>query len=438
MYFGAIQYGTLVLVYVFLAFMANPQFAILVVVGGALTNLFYKKIYSTTRKLSRDLTDQNHAFQGLIIQLVTFFKYMKATGVLPDFVDRLKSRIQQIENHAKRMGTLSVALTSLREPVVIGVVVSVILFQVNVMQQPLALIMLSLLFFYRSLSFLMNIQNNWNIYLGVSGSLENMVAFSSELEAAEDTQGTAVINVFHDKIAVRGVDFFYGDTQILKGITLDINKRETVALVGESGSGKTTLLNLLAGLMLPDSGEILVDGMSMRNADRRSFQRRIGYITQDPVIFNDTVFNNVTLWAEPSKSNKERFESVLRQAAIADFIHGLPDKDETLLGNNGIMISGGQRQRLSIARELFKDVDFLFFDEATSALDSETERAIQENLENLKGRFTMVMIAHRLSTVKSADQIVLLKNGKIEALGSFEDLAERSKSFKRMVQLQEF
>lgn len=436
-YFSAVQYGVLVFVYMGMALMANAQFAILVVVGGGLTNFIYKRIYSTTKRLSREVTKENHGFQGLLIQQVAFFKYLKATGYLTAYGKKLKLSILQIEKRAKKIGILSSAVQAIREPIVISVVIGVILLQVNVMGQPLGLIILSLLFFYRALSFLMTVQNYWNTFLAVSGSLENMAEFSQELKTQHDHEGTETFKGFSNRINVTGVDFYYGDTKILNNVTFSISKNETLALVGESGSGKTTLMNLLAGLMLPDGGDITVDNVPLRTLNRSTFQRKIGYITQDPVIFNDSIYNNVTLWAPKTEQNVKRFNDALRKAAILDFVNQLPEKDNSQLGNNGILISGGQKQRLSIARELFRDVEFLFFDEATSALDSETERAIQNNIEALKGEYTMVIIAHRLSTVKQADKIILMSKGCIESFGSFDQLTANSTTFKRMVELQE-
>ncbi len=299
-YFSGIQFGVLVLVYIVLAFLSNAQFAIMVAIGGGLTNFLYKRIYKTTKKVSRELTEENHVFQGLLIQKVTFFKYLKATGFLSFYGKKLKLKILEINEHTRTMGLLSSALAALREPVVVTVVICVILVQVNVMGQPLGLIILSLLFFYRSLSFLMAVQNFWNTYLVASGSLDNMEKFEKALKAGEDVQGSERFAGLKEEISVQGVDFFYQDTQILQNVSLSVRKNETVAFVGESGSGKTTLMNLLAGLMIPDRGDILIDGVSVRSLDRTTYQRRLGYITQDAAIFNDTVFNNVTLWASPT------------------------------------------------------------------------------------------------------------------------------------------
>lgn len=437
-YFTAFQYGVLVAVYISMAFMANAQFAILVAIGGALTNFIFKKIYHTTKKLSRKLTAELHAFQGLLIQMVANFKYLKASGLIFTFGNKLKQSIDKIEQNQRRLGMLSTSLVSMREPIVMLVVVTVILIQVNLFSQNLGLIILSLLFFYRSLSFLMILQNQWNTFLSVSGSLENMTSFQEELSMHQEKQGVHKFEYLHEALKLKDLTFSYGGRPVLNGISLEIKKNEAVALVGESGSGKTTLMNILCGLIKSTEGSFLIDNVEANNIDLSSFQSKIGYITQEPVIFNDTIFNNITFWDVPTGENKRRFFDALDMASLLDFINELPDKENTILGNNGIMVSGGQKQRISIARELYKNVEFLFMDEATSALDSETEKSIQENIDKLKGKYTMVIIAHRLSTVKNVDYIVYLNKGQIESIGDFDSLKLSSRSFKRMVELQEF
>jgi subfamily B ATP-binding cassette protein MsbA len=409
-----------------------------VAIGGGLSNLIFRKIYQTTKSLSRGLTKEAHAFQGLLIQIVANFKYLKATGLIYGFGDKLKRSIVKIEEAQRRLGMLGTSLTSMREPIVIGVVVSVILIQVNFFSQSLGLIILSLLFFYRSLTFLMTLQNFWNTYLGVSGSLENMTEFTRELSRHQEERGTVKMDHFKKALTLNQLSFSYAQEGTLQNISLEVYKNETVALVGESGSGKTTLMNVLSGLLQTEPNMFFIDGTDSRSIDMPSFQKRVGYITQEPVIFNDTVFNNITFWDEPTEENKARFEKAIRMASIYDFIMTLPDKENAPLGNNGVMVSGGQKQRISMARELYKDVDFLFMDEATSALDSETERSIQENIDQLKGKFTIIIIAHRLSTVKNADRIIYLNKGRIENVGDFEALRSSSSNFNRMVELQNF
>jgi subfamily B ATP-binding cassette protein MsbA len=193
---------------------------------------------------------------------------------------------------------------------------------------------------------------------------------------------------------------------------------------------------VIAGLFVPDEGEVLVDETPLSKHDLNSYRDKIGYISQESVIFSDNIYNNITFWAEPTPENLRRFDEVLEMASLKDFINSLPDKAETNLGDNGILISGGQKQRISIARELYKKCEILILDEATSALDSETERIIQENIEKLQGSYTMIVIAHRLSTIKEADIIYLMDKGKVSASGTFEEMMEKSSRFKKMVSFQ--
>lgn len=437
-YFQAFQYGIMVFVYISLAFLSNAQFAVLVALGGGLTNLVFKRIYRTTKQLSKALTKEAHGFQGLLIQNVANFKYLKATGLIYKFGIKLKQSIQHIEQSQRHLGILASGLTAMREPIIILVVVAVILIQVNFLAQSLGLIILSLLFFYRSLTYLMSMQNYWNTFLSVSGSLDNMTDFTNELARNQEKNGRESFEELEHSIELLNVCFSYGQSSaILKNISLKIFKKETIALVGESGSGKTTLLNILTGLLSATSGKVLIDGKEASKINLKQYQNKIGYITQEPVIFNDTVFNNVTFWDTPSPENLARFNKVLKMASIHEFVEALPEKGNAPLGNNGIMVSGGQKQRISIARELYKDVEFLFMDEATSALDSETEKIIQENIDMLKGKYTIVIIAHRLSTIRNADKIISLSDGQIQSVGTFEELRSTSASFKRMIQIQE-
>ena len=437
-YFISVQYGVFVSVYIFMAFFANPQFAVLVVTGGALTNIIFRKLQKATKTLSKKITAESHSFQGLLIQKVTFFKYLKATGLINKYADKLINTNNRILESQRKSGFIGAALASVREPLIVLVVVLVIIIQVNYFSESVSLIVLSLLLFYRGLVSLMSMQNYWNFFLSMSGSLNNMTIFNSELKTGMEKNGTIIFGGFRKEMKLQDLSFLYEDTKILQEINLTIAKNETIAIVGESGSGKTTLINILSGLINPGKGKFLVDNVSITQMDKETFQRRIGYITQEPVIFNDTIFNDVTFWDEPTELNRQRMLDALKKSSIYDFVMEQPQQEQALLGSNGINISGGQKQRLSIARELYKEVDFLFMDEATSALDSETERAIQEHLEKLKGKYTILIVAHRLSTIKNVDKIIILNKGRIEKIGNFEELLSTSSSFKKMVELQEF
>ncbi len=439
MYIGTLQAVSILTVYLVMAFLANAQFAILVIIGGFLTNLMYRSVYKITKKLSMSNVAVGHKFQGLLIQSVHYFKYLKATAKISDYAAKLKSYVREIEIIQKRMGFLNSILVSTREPMVMIVVIAVILIQVNLLGGNLASIILSLLFFYRSLNSLMNVQTSWNSFLQASGSITNAEDFIKDLNANREQIGTTGVKHFTNQIQVNNLSFSYVEgTNVLENLDVSIHKNETIAFVGESGSGKTTLMNIVAGLLDGYSGQIAIDDVAFRNADLKTLQNKIGYITQEPVIFSDSLYNNVTFWAPKTDENLRRFNDVLQKSALLEFVDSLPAKHESELGDNGIQISGGQKQRISIARELYKEVEILLLDEATSALDSETEKTIQQNIEDLKGKYTIVIVAHRLSTIKNVDRIVVLEKGKIEAIGNFNTLVNNNMRFKRMVELQEF
>lgn len=437
-YMQILLQSMMVLVYAGLAVLSNPSFALLVAIGGGLTNLIFRRLYRETKSLSTKLSLAYSEFQGLLIQQVAFFKYLKAAGLIRKYGDRMKHEVRNIEYIQHRIGVLSSAMSGLREPILIGVIVVVILFQVNVFGGNLGLIILSILFFYRALTAVMQVQYSHNNFLSLTGSMDSTRNLLQEFHSSSDPKETFPYKGFHHDLHLDQVSFAYpSGPEVLSGISLCLNKNETLALVGESGAGKTTLMNLFSGLLTPTSGQIWIDDQKVSGLNMPSFHDRIGYITQEPVIFDDTIFNNVTFWAEKNEATLHRFWEALDKACMDEFVRDCPDREESRLGNNGINLSGGQKQRISIARELYKEVDFLFLDEATSALDSGTERAIHDNLSMLHGKVTIVIIAHRLSTIKSADRLVLMNRGRIVQVGSYSELADRSDLFQRMVELQE-
>ncbi len=436
-YIQVLQFAILVMVYASLAFLANPQFAILVLVGSVISNRVFNIVYNATKKASRNISDLGHRFHGILIQFVANFKYLKATGLGFTYGEKLASEVRHLEREWRRIGFLNGIVEGIKEPLAIGIVIFVILVDLTFLGGDLSAIVLSVLFLYRALTYVMKLQTGYNRYLSFSGSMENLKSLQRQLDEQRELVAANAPEPMKSRMSTESVSFSYSKESILSDISFDIQRNTTVAFVGESGSGKTTLMNLLSGLLSPKSGQILVDGVDLESVNKQAFQSRIGYITQEAVVFDDSVFNNVTFWDERTPETETQCQEALEKAAIWSFIEEQPQRLETRLGNNGINLSGGQKQRISIARELYKDIDFLFLDEATSALDTETEQAIQYNIEALKGQVTIVMIAHRLSTVKHADEVIVLKKGRIEAEGSYQELQQSSENFKRMVEMQE-
>jgi subfamily B ATP-binding cassette protein MsbA len=437
-YFNAAQSVVMLGTYVLLAIMANYQFAFLVAIGAGMSNFLYRKIYNSTKRISLEISRKGNNFNSFLVQAVSHFKYLKSTNYFETFARKLKNVIRESELLSRKTGTYNAITNSIKEPIIIVIVVLVIQAQLKLMGASLSTILLSLLLFYRALTYLMVIQNHWQYFIQNTGSMNSVATLLTEMESMQEVQMPVAAPTIQQGITIRDVSFSYGPNAVLQHIDLQIPRNHTIALVGESGSGKTTLANMIAGLIKPDTGELQLDGTSLQQYNLDSFRSKIGYISQEPVIFNDDIYNNVTFWAEPTEANRSRFWQIIELASLTTFITNLPAKEKTNLGDNGILISGGQKQRISIARELFKAAEVLILDEATSALDSETEKIIQGNVEMLHGRYTIVIIAHRLSTIKNADAIYLLEKGKVAASGSFSEMLERSARFKRMVELQEF
>jgi len=250
----------------------------------------------------------------------------------------------------------------------------------------------------------------------------------------EDDKNAQKLSEFKDRIVFDKVSFSYEKNPVLNKISFEIKKGEMVALVGPSGSGKTTLTYLINRFYNVDNGILTIDDIPINLIQKKSLYKHIGMVTQESILFNDSVYNNLKI-GKPDASNDE-IENAAIAANAHDFIKELPNQYETIIGDLGNKLSGGQKQRLTIARALLKDPAFLILDEATSALDTEAEQQVQIALEKLMQNRTSLVIAHRLSTIKKADVILLLDKGKIIASGDHQKLLSSNKQYKNWVQIQ--
>ncbi len=243
--------------------------------------------------------------------------------------------------------------------------------------------------------------------------------------------GNKHIDKIVGNIEFKNISFEYTDNiSVLKNLNLKIKENETVAIVGKSGAGKTTLFNLMAYLYQPKSGKVLIDGVDVSKLDCASIRDNISIITQNPYIFNFSIKENLLL-TSPDASDEE-IKNACHIAALDTFIDTLPDGYDTIVGEGGVTLSGGQRQRLAIARALLMKTKIILFDEATSALDNETQASIQESIKNMKGDYTIVIVAHRLSTIIDADRIYVLDDGAIIEEGTHKELMKKSKVYKNL------
>ncbi len=439
-YFNTIQHLAILITYYILACIADIQFATMVLLFGAASNLLYRKLFSRTQKISVGISKKSDTFIGYLIQSVAHYRYLKATNYFKRYLKKLERSIDEIENLHFRMGFFSALSEGIKEPVAIITISAVLFLQFYLFPgSDKNAILVSLLLFYRSLSQLSLLQTSWQFFAQNTGSIHSVTGLVGQMQQAGEPADAhqATVNTVGD-IRLTDISVSYTGRTILEKISLHIPRYQTVAFVGESGSGKTTLAHVVIGLIPPTAGTVSIGNRSLNDLNLEAYRDKIGYISQDPVVFSDTIFNNVTFFDTPTPENQARFQKAVQQASLAGFIDALPEKEQTQVGDNGIYISGGQKQRLSIARELYKNVEVLVLDEATSALDSATENIVQKSLELLHGHCTIIIIAHRLATIKKADRIFLIRDKSIAAQGSFEALQHSSEDFQQMITAQLF
>lgn len=261
--------------------------------------------------------------------------------------------------------------------------------------------------------------------------MEQMFTLMQEQPGIDDAPGASPLRVAGAEVTFDNVSFGYDPRRpILSDISFTVPSGRTLAIVGPSGSGKSTISRLLFRFYDVDGGRISVDGQDVRDVTQQTLRQSIGMVPQDTVLFNDTVYYNIS-YARPEAAPSE-IENAARHARIHDFIMSLPDGYQSMVGERGLKLSGGEKQRVAIARTILKDPDILIFDEATSALDSQTEREIQESLKSISADRTTIIIAHRLSTVVDADEILVLEAGRIAERGSHDALLNREGPYRAM------
>jgi subfamily B ATP-binding cassette protein MsbA len=389
------------------------------------------------RRYSLRVSAQSSRLTSLVVQLIHAFKYLRATAAYERFDRRIWETSDDLLEADYRASAAGAFLTAISQPLMVLFLGGILYYRAAVQGEKIASLFVVLLYFLRVMTEVFSLQSAWQSFFGYIGSVELLREATAATQRAAERVGTAPFRGLGQALACDHVVFSYGEgAPVLHDITLSIPRHATVAFVGESGSGKSTLVDLLVGTLTASRGAVRLDGVDLTELDREAMRRRVGYVPQDAVLFDDTVAANIALWS--SEYSTAQVREAAERARCLGFIEAMPGGFETQIGDRGVKLSGGQRQRIAIARELLRTPEILVLDEATSALDSESEVAIQQSIDQLKGRMTILIIAHRLSTVRNADRIYVLHEGRIVEEGSFSALlALPDGRFRRMCELQE-
>jgi ABC-type multidrug transport system fused ATPase/permease subunit len=428
--------------YLSIAFLLAWNFALMAIAVGILLLFLFKYLNAYVQDLSRKTATEESVLNKFLVQTIQSFKYLTSTNQMQHLKGGVMASIDKLANYMFHQGAASAFTQAIREPVSVIFLLFVIIIQVAVFDSPIAPIFVALLLFHRGMQHMIGIQDDWQRTMEKIGSLEMVVDEFETLRQNTEHSGDKTLGPLSEKISLQNVYFKYNnsDENVLKDLSVDIPVNNMVAFVGESGAGKSTLIDMLTLLLRPQHGSIRIDNIISTEIDLKTWRSQIGYVSQETVVFDDTIANNICLWKGDYNNHEEirkRVHKAAKRAYADEFIENMNDGYNTIVGDRGVRLSGGQRQRLFIARELFKNPNLLILDEATSSLDTESERYIQKSIDSLKGSMTVVIIAHRLSTIKNADLIYVIDKGRIIEQGTYEELSLNQKSrFSRMVRIQ--
>lgn len=381
-------------------------------------------------KVGRKAKEQVSSFVG---ELVRGARDIKMLNSEKDFVNELSSKIKYSNNESIKTRMISRkydlyvrGLSNIFSFILI--VLLVFLLKEKALIPATALVLYDYFervqYFNYSVEYLMDYIKDFNL------SSERIKSIMGDKEFKKESFGNKHLDKVNGDFAFNKVTFGYDEKKVLKNLSFKVAANTTVAFVGKSGAGKTTIFNLLCKMYDNYSGLITIDDIDIQDLDKDSIRGNITVISQNPYIFNMSIKDNLKL-VKADLTDKEMKEAC-KIACLEDFIKELPNGYDTIVGEGGITLSGGQRQRLAIARALVQKTEIILFDEATSALDNETQEKIQKAIENMKRDYTILIIAHRLSTVIGADEIMFLDNGKIEARGTHEELLKKCKKYKEL------
>lgn len=424
-------------IYISFAFLLTWKFGAMTMLVGVLIMGIFKLLNNYVRAISRDVVSNHNLTSRYLIETFRAYKYLKATNQVGIVAKQFNGALENYVKSLVKNGVFSSLTQAVREPIAVVFIMGIVAVQITILNEPISPILVAILLFYRGMNSVLGMQQNLQQAYENIGSFEiinqQLLKFT---EFPERTEGAS--SPGQQKLTFSNVGFRYANSDFgLKNVKMIMEPNKTTAIIGPSGAGKSTIVDLVTGLMVPKSGNIVAGRESLTKWNLANWRDKIGYVTQDAVLFNSSILDNISMFSEATEESYARAVEAAKFANIYDFVTSLSDGFETKIGENGVFLSGGQKQRISIARELYRDPEILILDEATSALDTESEIAIQKSIESLAGKISVVVIAHRLSTIQKADTIYVLDGGQVVESGTFKDLYSRENSrLKDLIKLQ--
>lgn len=431
----------IVLGIVIVIFLQDPYFSIIAILGFSLTVLPTLRIGKRVRHISSDTQKTVGDWVSFLMQSFQGIRLIKSYNM----EQYQKAKAEQISKDIYLLSIKSAKAKAIIHPtmeVLIGVAVAIIIFiggwlVVKGLRTPGTLLsfLTALIMVYKPVK---NLARANSLIQEGAAAAKRIYDLLDVKPAILDSKNASELRIDKAEIAFKNVSFKYAnsDANVIENFNLTIPSHKVIALVGHSGSGKSTLINLIARFYDIQRGEILIDGQDVRNVTLRSLRNSISLVSQEVTLFNDTIYNNIAFGN--MHASEDEIINASKLAVAYDFINEFSEKFQTKVGDNGNLLSGGQRQRISIARAILKNAPILLLDEATSALDSESEKQIQNALFELMRNKTTIVIAHRLSTVLNADNIVVLGHGKILEQGIHEQLLQLNNHYARLYKVQQF
>ncbi|MBT5570261.1 MAG: ABC transporter ATP-binding protein [Alphaproteobacteria bacterium] len=402
----------------------KPEVTLTIFIVGGLVLISMRGLIGRTAVYSREQTRLQGQLNSTFIQLIQSFIYLKATGSTSSANQHVINSISSLSRTELRIRKLAAIIVSVKDPIAVIVLASFIYYEVEILGGSLAEVIVVALVLYRMLTQLVSLGPQLQVFNQTIGGVFAVREVIADIEPHLEPGSHGEQANLDQPLTVENVSFSHGDAAILHNLDAVIRPNETVGVVGESGSGKTTFFHLLTGMLRPNDGEIRIGDTPYRDLDMAALRNQIGYVTQDPVIFDGTAADNISLWqcALADDLGMEQVRAAARLARCDGFISELENGYATEVGDRGVRLSGGERQRIAIARELYKNPRLLIFDEASSALDAHSEQYLQDSIDSMHGERTVLIITHRLASVRDCDRIYVFSDGSIVEEGSFETL----------------